>query len=57
VGRFLRFVAKRLPTQEEGASLVEYALALLLMAVVTLALISSLGASLSRLFQQASNSI
>jgi len=44
-------------TRSEGASLVEYSVALLLIAVVTLAAISLLGTSLSSLFNSAASTI
>jgi pilus assembly protein Flp/PilA len=43
--------------REEGASIVEYALALALVAVVTIAGISLLGNTLSNFFSSAANSI
>jgi Flp pilus assembly pilin Flp len=55
--RFLRVLAKWFVTRDEGASLVEYSLALLLIVVVTIATISLLGNSLSTLFTIAASSI
>jgi len=42
---------------EEGVSLVEYCLTLLLLLIVTMAAISALGSSLSKLFSDAASSI
>jgi len=44
-------------TRSEGASLIEYSLALLLIAVVAIATISLLGTSLSSLFNSAASTI
>jgi Flp pilus assembly pilin Flp len=49
--------AKRFWTGVQGASLVEYALLLTLVAVVTLAVIAILGNSLSSFFTSAASSI
>jgi Flp pilus assembly pilin Flp len=48
---------RSLVVRDEGASLVEYALALLLVAVVTVAAISLLGEALRDFFLNASSSI
>jgi len=50
-------MAQRFSAREEGAAVVEYALALLLIVVVTLTAVSLLGSSLSNFFQVASTSI
>jgi Flp pilus assembly pilin Flp len=57
MGRLRKFLARRLWTNEEGATLAEYALALFLIAVVTIAAISYLGNSISSVFQNAATSI
>jgi Flp pilus assembly pilin Flp len=54
--RWVRII-KRLITAQEGASLVEYALGLLLIVVVTLAAIRILGTTLSGFFVSAAGSI
>jgi len=43
--------------QEDGAAVAEYAAALFLIAVITVAIISLLGGSISSFFQSASNSL
>jgi Flp pilus assembly pilin Flp len=48
---------RRLLVGAEGASIVEYSLALLLMAVVTLAAIGALGTVLSNFFTSAASSV
>jgi pilus assembly protein Flp/PilA len=57
MARLLAALAKRLATRTEGASLVEYALALLLIAVVTIVMISLLGTTLSSFFTSAAGTI
>jgi Flp pilus assembly pilin Flp len=50
-------IARRFFTRQEGASLIEYALLLVLVATITVAAIASLGGSISSWFQNAANSI
>ena len=54
--RWLSYLRSML-VRDEGASLVEYALALLLIAVVTIGMISLLGESLRDFFTNAATSI
>jgi pilus assembly protein Flp/PilA len=56
VTRLLAFF-QGLLRRDSGASLVEYALALLLIAVVTIAMITILGTSLSTFFSDAASTI
>jgi pilus assembly protein Flp/PilA len=57
VGTLRKILAKYLTAGEEGAAVVEYALLLALLAVVTVAAISLIGSSLSAIFQTVATSI
>jgi Flp pilus assembly pilin Flp len=57
VDDFLTRIKWFLSHKEEAASIVEYALALMLIAVVTIAAISLLGTALSSFFQSAAATI
>jgi Flp pilus assembly pilin Flp len=54
---FRRILTCLFSWREEGAAVTEYAVALLLIVVLTIALISLLGGSISSFFQSASNTI
>jgi pilus assembly protein Flp/PilA len=55
--RKLILIARNWLQKEEGASIVEYALLLTLIAIVTLAIISLLGNAISNFFVSAAGSI
>jgi Flp pilus assembly pilin Flp len=57
MGTLRKVLAKHLIADQEGAAVVEYALALVLLAVVTIVVISLLGSSLRAFFQSAATSI
>ncbi len=54
---FSRFLTRLFSRDEEGAAVGEYAVALFLVAVITIAIISFLGGSISTFFQSAASSI
>ena len=54
---FYRILTRLFSKREEGAAATEYAVALLLITAITVAVISLFGGSFSSLFQSASNSI
>jgi len=57
VSMFSRFLTRLFSRDEEGAAVGEYAVALFLVAVITIAIISFLGGSISTFFQSAASSI
>jgi pilus assembly protein Flp/PilA len=49
--------AKKFATEEEGASLVEYALLVALLAVVSITILTTLGGSISTLFTRVNDKV
>ncbi|MBI1914721.1 MAG: Flp family type IVb pilin [Planctomycetes bacterium] len=54
---FHRILTRLFSRRDEGAAVAEYAVALLLIVVLTIAIISLLGGSISSFFESASNTI